>query len=98
MERGREILRGREKCLRSDKINKRKAAPSRKETSSLIDYAGWEVLGVYPEVKGKTNLHPLSVGPICGCVIMDFEGFNRWAQPGRILSVGISIKWIVQSF
>lgn len=33
MERGREILKGREMRLRSDKINKRKGARSRKETS-----------------------------------------------------------------
>lgn len=40
MERDREILRGREKCLRSDKINKRKGAPSRKETS-FSHYLCW---------------------------------------------------------
>lgn len=33
MERGQEILKGREMRLRSDKINKRKGAWSRKETS-----------------------------------------------------------------
>lgn len=26
--------------------------------ASLIAYARWKVLGVYLEVKGKTNLHP----------------------------------------
>ena len=26
--------------------------------ASLIAYAGWEVLGIYLEVKGKANLHP----------------------------------------
>lgn len=63
--------------------------------ASLIAYAGWKVLGVYPEVKGKTHLHPVSVGPVCGSVIM---GFNRWAQPGRIISVGMRVKGIVQTF
>ncbi len=32
----------------------------------LIAYAGWKMLGIYPEVKGKTNLHPVSVGPVSG--------------------------------
>lgn len=49
-------------------------------------------------MKGKTNLHPVSVVPVCGCVIRDFEGFNRWAQPGTIMSVVISIIEIVQIF
>lgn len=29
--------------------------------ASLIAYAGWKVQGIYPKVKGKTNLHPASV-------------------------------------
>lgn len=62
--------------------------------ASLIAYAGWKVLGIYLEVKGKANLHPESVGPVCGCIS---KGSNRWAQPGRLISVGIHIKGIVKT-
>lgn len=62
--------------------------------ASLIAYAGWKVLGIYLEVKGKANLHPESVGPVCGCVI---DGSNRWAQSGRLISMGISTQGIVET-
>ena len=55
--------------------------------ASLIDYAGWKVLGVYPEVKGG-EIYILSVQSVA---VLNTEGFNRWAQPGRIISEGISI-------
>lgn len=55
--------------------------------ASLIAYAGWKVLGIYPKVMEKTNLHPVSVGPFCGCVTLGFEGFNRGMQPQRLISV-----------
>lgn len=67
--------------------------------ASLIAYSGWKMLGIYPEVKGKTNLHPVSVDPVHGCVIMDFEGFSTLAhEPERLISMGITIKGIVQRF
>lgn len=85
MERGREILRGREMRLRSDKINKRKKVlGARRRQASLIAYAGWKVLGVYLEVKGKTNLHPESARPVCGCAT---EGLQ---QMGTAREVNIS--------
>lgn len=40
--------------------------------TSLIAYADSKVLGIYPKVIEKTNLHPVSVGPFCG--MMGFEG------------------------
>lgn len=48
--------------------------------ASLIAYADSKVHGIYPEVMEKTNLHPVLAGPICGCVMMDFQGFNRWVN------------------
>lgn len=48
------------------------------------------MLGVYPEVKGGKIyiLYQL----VRSVAVLNTEGFNRWAQPGSIISVGISIK------